>query len=290
VRRSAALLREPISLILVVAIAASTAVTVFARQDLQTTYQAELARTQGGARPRLQSMAGALSDFERGGIGEELLRSTLGQSEQATAAALEPLSDMPELRGTFLDEPNAAAHRTSSALRTELDELDAVLQDHEALPQVVYRAQRVLSLAAPLEPGTLANTRRLWLETYARELARVDSELGRQVDDLARWRAQALPDLAGRGQWTDVRTRLTQARADLQLSQDRVRSLPAPPEALRSLTDYTTALGHLDRALQALNAYADARAPATLLTADQELAAYRSTRQSPLAALSQLAR
>ena len=293
-RRSAALLREPISLALLLAIVASAVVTVFARHDLQATYQAELARALDETRPRLQTMGGALSDFERGGIGEELLRATLGQSERGTAAALESLSTLPELRGTFLDEPNAAAHRTSLVLRTELDELDVVLQQHEALPQVVYRTQRVLSLVGPsdsgppLEPAALASARRLWLETYVRELARVDADLQAQVDDLARWRAQTLPDLAARGQWPDVTRRLTQARADFELTQDRLRALPAPPEALRPLTDYTNALGHVDRALQAIGAYADARAPASLLSADQELSAYRSARAPALSAITQL--
>jgi hypothetical protein len=296
VRRSAALLREPISLILVFAIAVSAVVTVFARQDLQAGYQADLTRTLGETRPRLQTMAGALRDFERGGIGEDLFRATLGTAERGTAATLEPLSSMPELRGTFLDEPDAAAHRTSLALRTELDELDAVLEQHEALPQVVYRAQRVLSVVGPsgsgltLDSSTLASARRLWLETYARELGHIDGDLQAQVDDLTRWRTQTLPDLAAAGQWGGVRTRLSQARGDLQLSQERVRALPAPPEALRGLTDYTSALGHLDRAIQALTAYADARAPASLLTADQELTAYRTTRQPALSAVAEAAR
>ena len=295
-RRSAALLREPISLALLVAIAASAVVTVFARQNLQAAYQADLTRALGETRPRLQTMGGAVSDFERGGIGEDLFRATLATAERGGAATLEPLRTMPELRGTFLDEPDAAAHRTSLALRTELDELDAVLDQHEPLPQVVYRAQRVLSVVGPsgsgltLDPAALASARRLWLETYARELGHVDGDVQAQVDDLARWRTQTLPDLAAAGQWGDVRTRLSQARGDLQLTQERVRALPAPPEALRSLTDYTSALGHLDRAVQALTAYADARAPASLLTADQELAAYRSTRQPALTAIAEAAR
>jgi hypothetical protein len=296
VRRSAALLREPISLILVCAIAASAVVTVLARQDLQAAYQADVSRALGATRPRLQTMGGALSDFERGGIGEDLFRATLGTAERGTAEALEPLSTMPELRGTFLDEPDAAAHHTSLALRTELDELDAVLQEHDALSQVVYRAQRVLSLVGPsgsglsLDPAALASARRLWLETSAGELASIDGDLQAQVDDLSRWRAQTLADLAARNQWADVRTRLAAARTDLQLAQDRVRALPAPPEDLRPLTDYTSALGHLDRALQALTTYADARTPAPLQTADQELSAYHSTRQPALAAITALAR
>ena len=295
-RRSTALLREPISLVLVFAIAASAVVTVFARQDLQAAYQADLARALGETRPRLQTMGGALRDFERGGIGEDLFRATLGTAERGTAAALEPLSAMPELRGTFLDEPDAAAHRISLALRTELDELEAVLDQNEPLPQVVYRAQRVLSLVGPsgsgltLDSAALASARRLWLETYARELGHIDGDLQAQVDDLSRWRTQMLPDLAARGQWGDVRTRLTQARGDLQLSQERIRALPAPPEALHGLTDYTSALGHVDRAVQALTAYADARAPASLLTADQELAAYRTTRQPALTTIAEAAR
>jgi hypothetical protein len=296
VRRSAALLREPISLVLVFAIAVSAVVTVFARQDLQAAYQADVTRALGEMRPRLQMMGGALRDFERGGIGEELFRATLGNAERGSAAALEPLRTMPELRGTFLDEPDTAAHRTSHALRTELDELDAVLDQHEPLPQVVYRAQRVLSVVGPsgsgltLDAAALASARRLWLETYARELGQIDGDLQAQVGDLAQWRTQMLPDLAARGQWGDVRTRLTQGRADLQLTQERVRALPAPPEALRGLTDYTSALGHVDRALQALTAYADARAPASLLTADQELTAYRTTRQPALTAIAEAAR
>jgi hypothetical protein len=323
VRGGAGLLREPISLILVIAIAASAVVSVFARQDLQAAYQADVARALGEARPRLQTMGGALSDFEHGGIGEDLFRTTLSTAERGTAEALEPLSTMPELRGTFLDEPDAAAHHTSLALRGELDELDAVLQQHEPLPQVVYRAQRVLSLAGPsasglsvtgssasglsltasgaspvgasagglaLDPVALGSAHRLWLETYARELTSIDGDLQAQVDDLSRWRSQTLPNLASRNQWADVRTRLAAARTDLQLAQDRLRALPAPPEALRPLADYTTALGHLDRALQALTTYADARTPAPLQTGDQELAAYQSTRQPALNALTALGR
>jgi hypothetical protein len=173
-------------------------------------------------------------------------------------------------------------------LRAELDELGNVLQARAGLVQVAYRAQRVLSLLGPsgsgltLDPRAVASARRLWLQTYARDLTRVDTDVQTQANDLARWRSQALPDLATNGRWDEVKSRLTKASADLQLDQDRLRALPAPPEALRPLTDYTAALGHLDRFLQALVTYADGPAPASLRSADQELAAYQAAR--PLAA------
>ena len=105
------------------------------------------------------------------------------------------------------------------------------------------------------------------------------------MDDLARWRVQTLPTLADA---PDISRRVSQARSDFQLIRDRVRSLPVPAEALRPLADYTTALAHVDRALQALDAYATSRTPTSLQSADAELAAYRAARQSPLTALTQL--
>ena len=293
-RRSASLLREPVSLLLVFTVMLSGLVTVLAREGLQASYQADLGRALGEARPRLHMMAGAISDYESGGIGEDLLRSNLGFSERGTAEALEPLSSMPELRGTFLDEPDAAAHRASLALRAELDALDAVLQQHAGLAQVAYRTQRVLGLVGPsgsgltIDPGVLANARRLWLQTYARELRRLDGDLQVQVDELARWRAQTLPDLAAGGRWGEISARLAQSRGELQRAQDRLRALPAPPEALRPLTSYTNALGHLDRALFSMGAYVDGRAPASLLSADQELAAYRTGRPEAASAIARL--
>ena len=293
-RRSASLLREPISLLLALAILLATLVTVMARQGLQAAFQGDVVRALSEVRPRLQTMGGAIGDFESGAIPEDALRSTLGASERETAAALEPLSSMPELRGTILDEPDAAAHRISLGLRAELDELDAVLLQSEGLAQVAYRAHRVLSLVGPsgsglgLDPTLLATARRLWLRAYAGELARVDRDLQTQVDDLAGWRTRVLPELAATSRWADVNRRVAQARADLQLAQDRLRALPAPPEAVRPLTDYTNALGHLDRAVQALAAYAQGQAPTSLSSADQELAAYRSGRPAAVGALTQL--
>jgi hypothetical protein len=295
VRVSATLLREPISLLLVAAIVVASVATVAARQGFQTSYQGSIVTTLGASRRPLQTMSRAIAEFESGGIGEDLLRSTLGTSERDTAAALEPLTSMPDLRGTFLDESDAATHRGSRALRAELDELDLSLEQHEALTQVAYRTQRVLGLAAQtgnglaLDSTALPSARRLWLQTYARAVTAYDTELQARTDDLVGWRRQTLPALASAGRWDDMAPRLTSASRDAQLAEDRLRALPTPPEALRPYQDYTDALRHLERALQALTTYATSQAPNALDAADQELAAYRSGRSPAARALAQLA-
>lgn len=286
------MLREPLSLLMAGVIVLASVATVAARQGFQTSYQGSMATTLGATRPRLQTMSGAISEFQSGGIGEDLLRVTLSTSDHDTAAALEPLTSMPELRGTFLDESDAAAHHASLALRAELDELDLSLEQHEGLTQVAYRAQRVLSLAGQpgsgltLESSALTSARRLWLQSYARDLSRYDADLQARVDDLIQWRTQKLPTATS----DEINARVADARLALQLGQDRVRALPTPPDALRPDQDYTVALGHLDRALQALGSYASAQTPANLQALDQELSAYRSGRGLAGTAISQLAR
>jgi hypothetical protein len=279
-------LREPITLLLAVAVLVATGVIFAARQGFQTLYQTSVNGTRATAQPRLQAMGLAMSAFETSGLAEEALRSSLSSSQVESAAALQPLGDLPGLRGTFLDEADAAAQRTSRALRTELDELAGVLNERADLTHVAYRVQRILSLSS--EPTGAAGARRVWVRTYARELLGIDSALQAHVDDLARWRTQELPQLSTSSESDAIRRRLFQTERELQAARDRVRALPVPPEALRPVQEYTAGLARLTAALQALGTYADTHTQASLNAADQELAAYRSALQAPVAALSRL--
>ncbi|HYY87841.1 MAG TPA: hypothetical protein VFA49_03525 [Chloroflexota bacterium] len=288
------MLREPIGLLLAVAVLGAAGISVAARQGFQALHQTDVSGTLAATRPNVQAIASAVGAFEAGSLGEDALRTELDRVQLDAVVALEPLSSAASLRGTFLDESDAATGRASRALRGELDELATALRQDEGLTQVAYRAERVVALVA--QPGSglavdaaaAASTHRVWLRAYVRDLQRADAGLQAQTDDLARWRTAELPGLSSAGAWDDIGRRVARARVDVEGTRDRVRALPAPAEALRPLQEYTSALGQLDQAMEALGAFGDTHAQGSLVAADQALNAYRATRQSAVSAIQRL--
>jgi hypothetical protein len=273
---------DAITLWLGLAILVAGVGSVGARSAFQVAYQSSLTDSLRGARSNLQSFERALG----GSLDDVRLRSSLVTAGAGIASALEPISRLPRLRGTYLEDTDELVQHTASVGRQELQELAVAVQEKSDLSQVAYRAERVLDELdvdgiLSIEPEALAEAHQLWLQGSLAALSRADAEVQAWTAELVRWRGEELPALAAAGDWDAIAARVARAQADQARSEDRVRAVPVPAEAVRSVQAYEAALGHVAQAIAALGRYAEGHADAALTAADAELETFNASRKGP---------
>lgn len=261
--------------------------SVGARVAFQLAYQTSLTDSLHGARSSVHGFERALEGSHaipgdrmgtlEGSLVEARLPSRLVAAGADIGKALEPISRLPRLRGTYLEDTDELVQHTASIGRQELQELTATVQEGDDVSQVAYRAERILGeLDAdgilPIEPQALAEAHRLWLQASLAALSQADAEVQAWTAELVRWRAEELPGLAAAGDWDAIARRAARAQADQARSEDRVRAVPVPAEVVRSVQEYEAALGHLAQATGALARYAETHSDAALEAVDTELA------------------
>jgi hypothetical protein len=210
--------------------------------------------------------------------------------------ALSPIVDTTRLRGTFLEDADAAAFHEAIVVEAELEELQGALEEQGTLTQVAYRTERVIVRVPEaggrlfVDAGDRSQADALWTRAYGRDFKQLDTAFAATLDELDAWRQSELPTLIVAGRVSEAQQRIERFRSERERMTDRVRALPTPPAAADPARAYVEALRHVDRALAMLDDYSahPAANPGELQDSADQLAAFRGERQAPLAAVTSL--
>ena len=263
--------------------------TAATRDGLQYLYGQSI----GGVFARAEAPVAEVADAPARSASASALPETLDDTARDGADALAPIVDTPRLRGTFLEDADTQAFREAIAVEAELEELDGALREHVSLTQLAYRTERVI-VRVPEAGGRLvigaddrAQADDLWTRAYARDFKQMDTGFGATLDELDGWRQSELPALVAAGRVSDAQQRIGRFRAERERLTDRLRAMPTPPAAADAVRAYFDSLRHVDRALAMLDDYSAHAAlnPGELDDSADQLGAFRSERQAPLASI-----
>jgi hypothetical protein len=267
-----------------------------ARQALLRSYQHEVSSELSAANGTAAVAADTLDELQRGAIDESSARERLAQAARAGRGSLAPLLAGPRLRGSFLEASDVEAYERASALDRDLEELEGMVGQHQALGPVAYQAVRLAEYAPgrgglpSSDPGLVPRLHTLWLHAYAADLRKVDAAFQSKLDTFLQWRAGEFPAwVDAAGPWDEMARRVAQMEADARQTRDQVKEFPVPQEAYHVGENYRTAHARVERALEALGEFAAGKTSDTYPhVVDEQLAAYRSERKQALAELERL--
>jgi hypothetical protein len=263
--------------------------TLATRDGLQRLYEQSVSAVFNQAELPVAQVAAAPGQSS----GAPALPASLDDTTRDGIDALSPIVDTTRLRGTFLEDADAAAFHEAIVVEAELEELQGALEEQGSLTQVAYRTERVI-VRVPEARGRLVvgvddrvQADALWTRAYARDFKQLDTTFGATLDELDSWRQNDLPGLIATGRVSEAQQRIERFRSERERMTDRVRALPTPPSAADPARAYVEALRHVDRALAMLDDYAahPAANPGELQDSADQVAAFRGERQAPLAAV-----